>query len=413
MQPSRSLHWPSVWQFALSGLSALGLLGLAVVLLSLGLVQVADGTSASGQITPTFLMSASMALVGVLLIPSSAYALLRLLGKRLPSNSPSGAWQTIKTLSILLWPLSLLTGNWIATHSALSWLLLPPLNLLAIGLPVWWLVETGRRGLFSGSAQRQWGIFGAGAIASPVIVFIVEALALLGLMGVGALFVASRPDWIEQINRIAQRVINSNMDPEVVTRALTPLLRQPGIVFAMLAFSAGLVPIIEESLKTLALWLLPKQGLTEIGGFTAGLISGAAFGLVESLGFASNVAGSDWVTICIGRAGTGLLHMLTAALMGWALVSAWQHKKYFRLGLTYTLAIFIHGLWNLLNLLMDATSLVYLPTSGLSNLIKEIGITAPVSLILLIAVMLVILWRSNRYLRAHAASQKSSSDSML
>jgi hypothetical protein len=76
-----------------------------------------------------------------------------------------------------------------------------------------------------------------------------------------------------------------------------------------------------------------------------GMLSGAAFALLESLNASGN-GGADWAVIVSIRAGTSLLHMTVSGLVGWGIVSAFHEKKVLRFFAAYFAAVSIHGIWN-------------------------------------------------------------------
>jgi len=85
-------------------------------------------------------------LVCLLLLPSILLSVMRLLDKPLPTWQWKGEFR-VASLAMIVWPLALIAGTYISRTGALDWLLLPPLQLLVVGLPLWWLIEFGRRGL--------------------------------------------------------------------------------------------------------------------------------------------------------------------------------------------------------------------------------------------------------------------------
>lgn len=107
-----------------------------------------------------------------------------------------------------------------------------------------------------------------------------------------------------------------------------------------------LIPLVEEIFKPLALWFFIKKQWSPAEGFSAGLICGAAFALVESLTAVVSVTQDNWLPTLIARVGTGLLHILASGLTGWALVSAWRDRKFIRLAVTYLISALLHGTWN-------------------------------------------------------------------
>jgi hypothetical protein len=85
--------------------------------------------------------------------------------------------------------------------------------------------------------------------------------------------------------------------------------------------------------------------------------------------------------------------------MGWALVGAWRNGKILQLGLTYFLCVITHGLWNALALWMGITPVLPI-TPGEIPFSQSLGIFAPAGLLVLAVVMLFVLLRANRVLRA-------------
>jgi len=59
--------------------------------------------------------------------------------------------------------------------------------------------------------------------------------------------------------------------------------------------------------------------------------------------------------VMVGRIGTGLLHIFTAGINGWALASTWRDGKYMRVGIAYLASVIVHGAWNLFALLLGST----------------------------------------------------------
>jgi hypothetical protein len=97
--------------------------------------------------------------------------------------------------------------------------------------------------------------------------------------------------------------------------------------------------------KPLAVWFFARKLSSPAQGFALGMLSGAAFALVESLN-ASGDGSMSWPVIVLVRAGTGLLHMTASGLVGWGIASAFQQKRLLRLPAAYFAAVAIHGVWN-------------------------------------------------------------------
>ena len=247
--------------------------------------------------------------------------------------------------------------------------------------------------------QRDWGLLNFSLFITPIIVIAAELLVLLFLGVFVLIWMSSYPGFQEQITRLGQRLIYSQLNPDAITRIIAPILQQPITITLSMFVSAGLVPIIEELFKSLGLWFLPKHMLTPAKGFKFGLICGATFGMVESLGMVASAPIEGWAGIIIGRLGTGLLHTVTTGLIGWGLATAWSKKHYLELGLSYLVSVFLHGLWNMFGLILGLFPMIEFSASGFdAELLSRLSIIAPIALIVLIITMLLILIGSNRRL---------------
>lgn len=387
-----------MWQFALSAVAAVILLGLGLSLAVAGLAWRFDRSTSIISATPFFLMAAGLLMSGMLLLPSAGFALLRLIGyPQLFDRYKLDIPYLRPTLLFLLVPVILYTGHLINSQLPdWEWLLLPPIHVLAIGLPLLWLVFLGTRGLSSGSHQQTWGILGSGLALSPLLIMVAEIVAAGLFLVFGAFYLLGRPGLIEELSNLAQRLVEAPPNPAVYQRLLEPVLQQPGIVYGVFVFIAVVVPLIEEALKPVGVWLLAGREISPSSGFAAGLLSGAGFALFESLAFTSNA--SQWSLVASARIGTGVIHIVTAGLTGWALASAWQNGRYLRLGLIYLTAVFLHASWNGLTLL--ATSLELTGSGIMENkFITQLAQVAPVGLGILTITGFAILLGANSILR--------------
>jgi RsiW-degrading membrane proteinase PrsW (M82 family) len=397
--PPQTVQWSSVLQFGLSALAILILWSLAFSALLFGLSARLGslGGAALGAVDELqlFLVAAGMAFCGLLLVPSAWYSLRRLMGRPV-QGSPAILRRFRPTLLIFLFPLLVGAGYWVSQNSTLSWLLLPPIHVLAVSLPILWLAYLAVRDLPVGSPQRAWGSFASGLALSPLLIMAAELAAILAGLGALVVFFMTRPELVETVNDLAERLSTSAASPEIVLRILQPVVSNPQVIFTVLVFGAVIVPLIEEALKPLGVWLLAGRRLMPAEGFVLGALSGTGYALIESLFLASN--SQDWAFVIFARIGTSAMHILTAGMVGWGLASAWQSGRYVRLGATYLLAVLLHGLWNGLTLSNLFAGMIETPASGAGFFI-QIGEIAPYLLGGLAgAALLAILW-VNRLLR--------------
>jgi RsiW-degrading membrane proteinase PrsW (M82 family) len=343
----KPFHWYSAVQFGLSALAVIIIEGLALLLVLAGLGNILRGAEARAAI-PLFMLAASLGVAGLLALPSAGYALARLLGY------PAWRWSAILTrprwaLVILALPLIILGGYWISRQEAPLLLVLPLLQPLAVSIPLVWICAVSLRGLPLGSPQRAWGVIASGAVLGPLLIFFLEVIAFILAVGIWSFAAASQPQMAQDILSLSQRLNAAPLDAQAMQEILLPYLSQPTVIFSITVFVAVVIPLLEELVKPIGLWLLAGRSMSPALGFTAGALSGAGFALVESLGFTSSA--EDWAVLVFLRIGTGFVHIAASALVGWGLGAAWSEGRYLHLGLAYLSAVALHGLWNGLSIL--------------------------------------------------------------
>jgi hypothetical protein len=300
----------------------------------------------------------------------------------------------------------LFLGYLVIGSTGLSWLLLPPLHVLAILIPITWLVYLAARGLPRGSSQRAWGVFDTGLVLSPAIVMVLELL-LAAVIGVALIFyLGSRPEFFDQLTQVMENLSQSTPAPEALIEWLVPYLSSPWVMLIGLMFVAVFVPLIEELIKPIGVWFLAGRSLSPAAGYTAGILSGAGFALFESLAMTSS--GEEWVVQVVARIGAAIVHIFTAGLMGWALAVAWKQKRYLRLGLTYLLAVGIHGTWNALAAMLAGVSIYQdLGLEIQQPLVAAIGYASPIILgFMTVTLFVLLLWINSNFRASLVHSEK-------
>jgi RsiW-degrading membrane proteinase PrsW (M82 family) len=232
----------------------------------------------------------------------------------------------------------------------ISWaqvLLLPPVHalamsippLLALGMVGWGLQGTGgtRRDVVAGMAGG--GCLGLGiAMVFEVVIIIAVSIAV-------TLGVILTPGGVDQLYELAQDM----QDPNWLADAskLIDLLLSPTIVVSLFSLLCIVIPLIEETFKTLAggaagHWIRPHPGRA----FLWGVAAGAGFALAENLlnGAAGGV--ESWAAVAIARVGATAMHCLASGLLGWGWGQLWTARRPLRLLGTFAFAVVIHGLWN-------------------------------------------------------------------
>ena len=398
------LSWSSLIQLVFSALAAFLLLGAAVILALTSAVQYFSRGSSSSDPTQSFMVAASLAFVGVLVLPSAWYSWRVIAHPNIepihrPERRSFGLILTILVLVLVIGALFL--GNWVSKDSRISWLLLPPLNILATGLPALWLIYIGTRGLLPSSPKRKWGVFATGLVLGPFVILILELLLLVGMGILAILWIMLDSSLSGQLNGLIFRLQNAAPNPDAILNILLPFLVNPGVLFIGLDFISVLVPVVEETLKPIGVWFLAGQKITPAQGFAYGVISGAGFGLFENLGNTSG-GGEIWATLAASRITTLLLHCFTAGLVGWALASAWSQRRNLRLGITFAIAVLVHGLWNGMAVLSAASSLQGVVNISIPASLQQLGAIASVGIIVLGVLVLVFYIGFNAVLRRNS-----------
>lgn len=352
----RSGNWLTITQF---GVSALVVVFLWLAALVMALMGIVDGFTNAPELSgmqSMLMMAFAAGIAGLLMLPSAIFAAFRLFDRPAPKIPPLPRWLS-PSLLIFIFPLVLGIGYLASRAPAIAWMFMPPIHVLAIGLPVLWVLFIGVRGLPLGSPQRMWGVFGSGLVLGPFLIFILEALALAAFIVIAVVLIASQPDMLEELMSVMEWLQAADTPPaaEILLDRLSPYLVNPWVVLGVLTFGALAVPLIEEAVKPIGVWLLWGRPLSPAAGFAAGALSGAGYALFESLAIAN--VGEDWAAVVVARTGTAVVHILTTAFTGWALSWVWMRRRYFRLLFVYMLAVAIHGLWNGITLLASFSTL--------------------------------------------------------
>lgn len=392
----RSSNTPTILQLVL-GLITLGLsfiTALALVIVAIAGAQAQLGT------TKTVYYAALLCLAfGLSAIPSIAYSIRRLSRAAEPPRLSDHGFMTASLSLITLAPLAwLITLPGLNTPSSLFMVIA---NIMFVVIPAWWIVELGRRKLPPITRQKQWGLFNFGASVSvPVIILIEVILFILGAVVLVA-FLKRAPEYAALLNSLQNLMFMSTDTLPLIVEQLKPLLQNPGVIASIFAAIALVVPLVEELFKPLALWLFVKRRWSPAEGFIAGMVSGAAFSIVESLFAMTSVSGESWLALAGARVGTTLLHITTAGLSGWALTSTWQDGKLRRVIYTYLLVVFIHGLWNASAITVGFSQMNDLLPITSTPVLSAIAIGV-MGLLVLVLISLLVL--ANRQLRHQNSS---------
>jgi hypothetical protein len=332
----------SIWETALLILyCAMGVVicsGLALAFSSLGLADYMRGDAQAGFFgiwsSMTFLVIAAAGLPALIV---GSFSLWQRRSPR-PRNL-SRAW----IASILVFPLGLALGYWIyVSHGG------PPLfgtlaQVLALGSPILAMAVLVQLAGQSITAVRAWGHFLLGLWLIPALAFVIELILLIVgvvvLLG-GLMATPAGQQLLNQLQGPPGRLF-TQPPPEVITQAVS----QPWILILAVLFVSVLIPMVEEGLKSIAIWPVLPHKPSPSQAFVGGALGGLGFALVE--GMFLTQPDTTWYSTAFIRGGASMMHALAAGITAWGLAEAIVRRRIWRLPLAYLTAIGLHGMWNL------------------------------------------------------------------
>ena len=384
---SRGQDWRTIL-LSISGiggaLAAFSLAALIIVYTAFGLLR--QNYPQNNQTTLQAVVVASgILLIGLVFLPSGFYSIQRLRGEAIPAAAPKllTIWQGI--LLLLLWAGAALLAQLLINSDILMWFT-PPLYLLAIGTPVYFLVRLASGGLNAGSRQRIWGVVSTSIALGTTLSIITEMmLVIVGLVLVAG-YIGLHPELLAAIKQITNQITNTS-SIDAVLNAVGPWLNNPLVFLLALLFFSGFTPVIEETAKSIAVWTVFDHLDSPAQGFVIGALSGAGFGLFESL-LASATPDSGWGATLMIRGGSTMMHIMTASLTGWGIASLHAGRtgggRVASVIVRYALAVCLHGLWNASVIMIAFGSLRMPPNMDAPDLVGKVLIFSGVSVLVIL-----------------------------
>jgi len=340
-------HWPSFLVLVNNGLGLMFFFGIAGATFLAGFSNLINQNGNATDAAVLLSYTAAGIVLCLLLLPSIILSVKRISGEVVSSSPVLEKAFTILHPKRLIWlfPLVVLLGYLIANRPPFDWIFLPGLNILALGIPIAWLLWLGIRRLNPGSLQRNWSTFGAGITVTPLIIMIIEIVFMvIGVLIIIFLFsLVFAGTEINPESLFSALTQGSNLE-QMDGQEIVSFIQQPIILMIILFFISGFVPLVEELIKPLAVWLMWFRPLTPQDGWVLGLLSGAGFALVENLG--NITAGDGWTFLVLARAGASALHMFNTAIISYTVVLARVKKRFLPAVLAIVGTILIHGFWN-------------------------------------------------------------------
>jgi RsiW-degrading membrane proteinase PrsW (M82 family) len=340
-------------------------------------------------------LTISALLLAITLIGRAGWFALRRIKNR-PSE-PAQVKSFPVWVGILLfigWVLAILLATFLIEQPILQWFSLP-FYLLAIGLPIYGLIRLGLGGLNPGSKLRAWGTLASGMTVAPIIAVIGEGFVLIILVVFIGILIGFDPQRLEEIRTMAGQLKNFSTQEEAIA-LLAPFITNPLVLIGGLFFLSIVTPLIEETAKSLPVWMAWSRLESPAQGFALGALSGAGFGLMEGL-LISTTPGTTWGATLAVRAASSAMHIITSGIVGWGIGIAATQKRALPVLGRYLLGVSIHGIWNACVMIMVYASALTVLSGATSNIAASvIAVSALCLLSLLILAAPVFLWALNR-----------------
>ncbi len=297
------------------------------------------------------------------------------------------------SIAMIAWVVVLLLGEFF-TGSGVFTFLQAILNILAVGLPLWWLFELGRRKLPPGSELTTQGALSFSTTLIPILTIFAELLALAIFVLLVFSAFRNQPGFLDLFRSFIER-----SSPEISQQQLRQLsgivLQDPRTIAFLILFVSGIAPLIEELCKPLAILIFGRERPTPSQGFVLGMMCGACFAFLESISSLSN-AGWGWYLVVIVRTAAGMLHMVASGIAGWGYAVAVNGKGPGKAFLGLLVAFGLHGIWNFFAILVSLAPMIAAGELAAPPVLLWAGYAAPYMMILLSILMIVFLHRVNR-----------------
>lgn len=294
---------------------------------------------------PSIIFSFVYGFEGLLVGVAAFFAILKFIQKPYADQTTSTRltiWNLLLGGSIVT--VVLMIGNWANERASINWILLPVLTIPAVAVPIWLLIKFGAQKLPLGPRWQTWSMLGLGMTLAPLLIIIFETMALIAIGILIVIYLIAQPDRASRLLNLSQQMMQIQPDSPEMINALRPFITHPITIILIFMFFSIIVPILEEMIKPLGLWLFGKKTESVAQGFAFGALCGAGYALAETYGVSGQVA--QWSTIVVMRIGTGLLHITASAIMGAGITAALRHKRYLFLLGSYMLSVLLHGSWN-------------------------------------------------------------------
>ncbi|MCX7838488.1 MAG: PrsW family intramembrane metalloprotease, partial [Anaerolineae bacterium] len=247
-------------------------------------------------------------------------------------------------LLFLAFLLALVLGSSVLALEPIAAFVFPTFHFLASALlPFSLLAYAARQLNVTSSLRALVASLGWGALGSTFLALSLEAIiGVIILVGISVAIVLT-PDGTLLLERLSTELRTLRAFDE--RAALRFLLANPGIIALGLIYFAGIVPLIEEAVKTLGLALMNPMHTRARDAVLWGVAAGAGFAFVENA-LNTGMMLELWAVAMLARVGATIMHTATGITMARGWYAARVERRWDKLLIAYAASVFVHAIWN-------------------------------------------------------------------
>jgi hypothetical protein len=254
---------------------------------------------------------------------------------------------------IVLFALALTIGTATLAFQTLAAWLFPVWHFIAAScIPLIFLAYAAHRLGKTSDFRALFAALSWGALGVTPIVLVIElaigAVCIL-LIAIALLF---NPEARAILDQMDTRMLLER-DPTNLARVIQ-ILVNPVVIAIVLLYFAVLVPVIEETFKTLIIAFGDPTRLTLAGAMLWGVGASAGFALIENI-FNTGTLQIVWALAILMRVGATTMHIINGILMGRGWYAARVERRWRQLGIAFVISVLGHGLWNAITIALGTS----------------------------------------------------------
>lgn len=279
---------------------------------------------------------------------------------------PVFVWAILFVFALMLGTITL------ALKTLAAWLF-PIWHFIAAScIPLMFLAYAARRLGKTSEFRALFATVGWGAWGVTPIVLVIELVVGTVCILLIAIVLMLDPETRAILDRLDTRTLFER-DPANLASVIQVFLN-PIIIAIVLLYFALIVPIIEETFKTLIIVFGDPTRLTLARATLWGIGAGAGFALIENI-FNTSALQIVWALAMLMRVGATTMHVVNGVIMGRGWYAARVERRWGQLGIAFVISVLVHGLWNAITIALGISVAWATQTHSLdvTNLTQPIG----------------------------------------